>query len=473
MNRKYLVFGIIAVMLVSLFVVLSRESFAPQENNIPQNNTVIDNTATPKATASPSPTTQTTIKPNPTTSGEGEHASFAGIDLNPATQINPLGVVGQAQKVTKDVWKTVAFNAWQYYTPGIGVSRTTGIPRAVSVFPLITDWDVGVYIQAIIDAKTIGVLIPDGEWGANDRIEKVLKFLETRPLKNGLPYQWYSSNGKPAMDWMANKTGGGAFDITDAGRLLVALNNLKAYNPALTQRIDNVTKVKPDYSVMLPTIEGMRTDNGIYGYIVASGFAAFFPSVADVPSKILDNILNGPKVDASGVQLPKAPVSCDPLFVALFDMSNATTDYSRVKNLTDKVYLAHEAHYDSTKADNPNSYIAFGEGNSGYGDGFIYEWVVDLYGNTWVVQDVNGTTYPNQISNVYTKVAFCFLSVYKTEYARNTVVFVENNIPQPTNGYCDGVNNADMATYGLVSEVGTNTNGLIIGAAKYAIQNGI
>ena len=313
----------------------------------------------------------------------------------------------------------------------------------------------------------------DSEWGADDRIERMLSFLERRQLNsNNLPYRWYKSDGSPVPDaWWEDQsntqTGAGEFDLTDAGRLLLALSNLKAYNPALTQRIDNVTKVRPDYSVAISRINA--TDNGLYGYIVAHGFAAFWPSMSNYTDSILDSIMSGSPVDVSGVKLPQAPISCDPLFIALFDTPNPDP---RLVDLGKKVYLAHEARYLSTKDANPNSYVAFGEGNSGYGDLFIYEWVVTYDGRPWVVQDSNEKDYPRITSNVYSKIAFCFLSVYKTEYARNAVIFTENNTPKPIKGYCDGINNSDPTALSLVDEVGTNTNGLILGAACYAIENG-
>ena len=475
MNKKFyfIVSGvIIVVLLVSAFAFLSNgNTDASSNSGLSGDDSVTDDTIYQNETGSPPPTTQT-ITPAPTINQDNTINYNTNLRNPLGIQIpsQPLGTVGNAQNITSAVWRTVATNAWQYYQPGVGIDSTTGIPRAVIGFPIITDWDLGVYVQAIIDAQKIGVLNKAETWGADDRIERVLTFLENRQLNsNDLPYQWYSSNGLPATDWMANQTGGGKFDITDAGRLLLSLSNLKTYNPALTERIDNVTKVKPDYSVMLPTIEEMKTDNGIYGYVLASGFAAFFPSVSDVPGAILNNIMASPSVNTYGVNLPQAPISGDPLFIALFSLQKPD---QRVVDLSKNVYLAHEARYSSTRDAQPNSYVAFGEGNSGNGDVFIYEWVVGHSGRTWVVKDSKNQDYGAVTSNVYSKISFCFLSVYKTQYARNAVIFVENNMPQPQKGYCDGINNSDPTNLKLVDEVGTNTNGLIIGAARYAIDNG-
>jgi hypothetical protein len=59
------------------------------------------------------------------------------------------------------------------------------------------------------------------------------------------------------------------------------------------------------------------------------------------------------------------------------------------------------------------------------------------------------------------------LALYNTTFARNMVVYLEQSLPTPTNGYSDGADNSGN----LVSQVGSNTNGLILDAALYAIQN--
>jgi hypothetical protein len=68
---------------------------------------------------------------------------------------------------------------------------------------------------------------------------------------------------------------------------------------------------------------------------------------------------------------------------------------------------------------------------------------------------------------VYNNVAFSFLALYNTTYARNTVIFLEEALPPPTNGYSYGADNDG----GILTEVSIATNGLILEAALYAIQN--
>src|SRR3990172_11093608 len=79
-------------------------------------------------------------------------------------------------------WLSLAKNAWNYFQPGKGVDAATGLHQASLDWPYFTDWDLGLYIQTIIDAEKVGTLDPDGAWGSNDRLEKILIFLETREL---------------------------------------------------------------------------------------------------------------------------------------------------------------------------------------------------------------------------------------------------------------------------------------------------
>ena len=72
----------------------------------------------------------------------------------------------------------MAANAWKYFQPGVGVDSTTGLPYAGP--PILTDWDLGVYVQAVIDAQKLGLIATNGTWGFNARMDKVLTFLETR-----------------------------------------------------------------------------------------------------------------------------------------------------------------------------------------------------------------------------------------------------------------------------------------------------
>ena len=89
------------------------------------------------------------------------------------------GLIASAKTLNSTVWLQVAANAWAYFQPGVGVDTYTGLPYAEGAdFVGFTDWDLGVYIQAIIDANNTGLIGNAGDWGSNARINTVLTFLK-------------------------------------------------------------------------------------------------------------------------------------------------------------------------------------------------------------------------------------------------------------------------------------------------------
>ena len=128
--------------------------------------------------------------------------------------------------------------------------------------------------------------------------------------------------------------------------------------------------------------------------------------------------------------------------------------------LADQAYLAHEAYYNAT-----GQYRAFSEGGTA-SDVWAYEWVVYRDGRTWAVLYSDGSVL-GMSPVIYTKVAVGFLSLYDTSFAKGMTVYLEQTLPDPTNGYCEGVDEDGAQIEGL----GIHTNGLIVGAARYAILN--
>jgi hypothetical protein len=155
--------------------------------------------------------------------------------------------------------------------------------------------------------------------------------------------------------------------------------------------------------------------------------------------------------------LPDATISGDPLLCSVFELNNSS---SQLMALSRQVYLASEAYYNAT-----GQYAAFSEGNSP-SNGYIYEWVVMPNGDTWKITSTTGS-YLQINPVIYNKVAFGFLALYNTTYARNMVVYLEKCLPTSPNGYYDGATNNGP----LVADLGSNTNSLILDAALYAIQN--
>ena len=211
----------------------------------------------------------------------------------------------------------------------------------------------------------------------------------------------------------------------------------------------------------MPSIESNSlTSVNIYSYYVYSGFASFWPNqLSNVPSDILKNILSAGNVTTYGVSLPKGQISCVPLLCSVFELNN---NNSQLMGLMNQVYLAHEAYYNATR-----QYVAFGEGNTYLSSEYIDEWVVLPNGDTWKITADGSSTYLNVNPIIYNYVAFGFLALYNTTFARNMVVYLEQHLPDPSSGYYAGADNSGD----VVLMLGSNTNGLILDAALYYIQN--
>ncbi len=455
LSKKYKVsisLALIALLIVSVFAFLPREgnTTEPTDENPPP----ID--GTPQPTNNPPPTNNPTT--NPTVSPTIE-------DPDDGTSITPKapGLIESANVIDSALWQKIAEKAWNYYKPGVGVDQNTGLPWTGAVSPYFTDWDLGVYIQALIDASKLGLIGKDREWGFNDRVDKVLKFLENRELNNAsYPFWFYqATDGKV---WHENSdVADFIVDVADTGRLLVSLNNLREYSSTFSSRTNNLVynthHNRSDYSSIIPSLKAeCETSVNIYAYYAISGFAAFWPNeLAGATSKVIDNMYSAGNVTTYGVTLPKGKITSDILLCCIFEVKNVDP---RLKDLTYQVYLAHEAHYTTTR-----SYRAFGEGPS-ISSEWQWEWVVLPDGQTWVIHNGSGEVI-RELPLIYTKVALGFLSVYNTSFAKNLVIHVERSLPDLARGYCEGLDERRMP----LSSVGSLTNGLILGAALYFIEN--
>ena len=238
----------------------------------------------------------------------------------------------------------------------------------------------------------------------------------------------------------------------------MALQNLKLERPDLARRIDNLVYDKVNYEPLRQVVDTWTSFSDIYYYYAACGFAGFWPErFSSVTETILNKIVSAAPVETYGVNLPASTIACDPLLHSVFELKPD----ARLQELAKQVYLAHEARYNAT-----GKYVAFSEGNTGLNEpSYVYEWVM-FYGRPWVIQN---TAYADvQISPIiYLKTAVDFLAIYNTEFTRNMVGFLLSQIPQPTNGYIDGIDENGR----LVTTTVDKTNGLIISAARYAIEN--
>lgn len=367
--------------------------------------------------------------------------------------------VGSSEEDDVLKWVEWAKTAWSYYDPGTGVDPNTGILKASYHWSFLTDWDLGGYIISIIKAELMGILPKDGEWGADDRIEKVLTFLETRPISPyGVPYHFYSStNGKPK--------GGGITNVSDAGRLLIALNLLKQYRPDLAKRIDDIV-VRNGYELLANRTNAWRTTAGFYKYYVAHGFKFFgFDKAYPVQEALreFEKIKNGPHVNVFGIDLPATEVTSEPMLHMIFEIG-ADEDYMEYLR---RVYSVQEARYYATK-----KLTAWSEGNTGLRDPtYVYQWIVTPRGDTWKIT-------PKEINPIiFTKVAFGLHALFNTSYTKLLVDHVlrkeserRKSLPfilfLPAKGFIEGVDESGR----IVGDIVDKTQTIIIEAAYYALK---
>ncbi len=442
---------LIAVVLGSVFAFYHPE---------PASNTPDDTTPISSTNPTDNPTSNSTKGPQATTPPVATKPPHITTPKDASYMI----VTNCNGNLTKTEWKKIAEYAWKYYQPGVGVDTNTGLPWTSAGSPYITDWDIGVYIQAVIDSKQLELIGTNGTWGFDYRIDKVLTWLETRELNNAnYPYWFYKADDGKVWQENADKTPNGYVDIADTGRLFVALNNLKSYSQ-FANRVDNLVynnnQNRSDYAAIVNGIKGESySSTNIYGYLIIKGFESFWPTeLSGASSRVLDNIFSaGETLTPENVSLPKAKICGDPLLTSLFDIKNAD---ARILTLVNKTYAAHEAYYIST-----GKFRAFGEGPQISTD-WQWEWVVLPDGRTWIPLNENGNS--TGVSPViYTKIAVGFLAVYNTVFTVRMVSMIESSFSEPVTGYYEGVDEQE----GTLATAGSLTNGLILGAALYYINN--
>ena len=448
--KGYIVIAIIAVMLISIFGFLSEKSFT-HSNVISKNTDNSTSSGQESATEPQAPKEEAITDPL---------ISVIQPFISTFFPKKP-SLIKSAQSINSTVWMQVAKNAWAFYEPDVGVDSVTGLPYAEgSDFRGFTDWDLGSYIQAIINAQEIGLIDIDGTYGSYARFNAVLTFLENRPLNAyDYPFQFYDATTGD-MYYPQAKESTIIVDIVDTGRLFVALNNLRNLDSAFAPRINRfVLNGRSNYTALVPSISNDVNSNSIYAYYVSSGFASFWPQqLGAVPSTVLSNILNSQNITTYGVTLPNAPILNDPLLSAVFELNNS--DSPRLMGLMTQVYLACEAYYNST-----GRFMAPSEGSNG--GAWLYEWVVAPDGEPWIITNASGTIY-NSPSIVYNKVAFSYLALCNTSFARNMVIWLEDALPNPINGYYEGIDNhGNTNPYPYLSNI---ANTLILEAARYALQ---
>ena len=345
-------------------------------------------------------------------------------------------------------WLNLASKAWEFYAPGQALNTQTGLYAASLDWPYFTEWDVGTQLQALLDARALGLLPDDGQWGFDNRIVKLLDFLKIRELtNNNVPYLLYDSrSGKHYQDTPT-------FSI-DEGNLYLALYKLSTVKPNLAQDINYIIKIRNNNTDIIPDPKTWLNSTDLYCYYIAHAFKTLqFEGWNDVPSSILGTIVSQPNITTYGIRLPSAHICSEPLIETIFEVNPQD---SRFYWLASQIYQAHEARYKST-----GHFTAFSEGNTGFGNpSYIYEFVVDTDGVAWKVV-------PQITPIAYTKVAFSFHAYFNTTYTQNMVDYFKNALPATTGGFQDGIDETGRIVYSHIDR----TNKQIMSAARYVIEN--
>jgi len=371
--------------------------------------------------------------------------------------------------MSKDDWINLAKLAWNYYKPGVAVEYNTGLHHAGKDWPYFTDWDLGTYILAILDAEKLGLVSRDGEWGSTYRLNKIISFLKNRKLTdNGIPYLWYDSrNGEP---WGTTPT-----NPSDAGRLLVALYKLSIQRQEYIEDIKYIVYIRTNYTAI--AISNKWGSPNPYYYYAALGFKYFGFDRYEPVKRILEGFkeaLNSSEhILIEDIDLPKMHLTMEPIIHLYFE-----TDYDQIiEHLLFNTYLAHYNRYNRT-----GELLAFSEGNTGLNDpiSYVYEWIITSDGKKWIITIPNGTIV--NISPIsYLKVAISFHAIYPSNYTLKLLnkifqafeEYYQKNPNDPYKDYACGFMEGIDLNGRVVQPIIDRTNGLVIEAARYAIEKGL
>jgi len=379
-------------------------------------------------------------------------ALLIGLQLAPIA--GPVGVrVAKTGGSTlpNSTWLKWASNAWGYYgvSTSLGVDPTTGLPLAALIFIYFTFWDLGTYLYAIMDASRLGLLVKTGTWGSDDRVNRVVNWLQICQLtSNNLPYLWYNSRtGTPATDLTSEET-----NVSDYGQFLIAMYRLKTFRPDLAATIDNIVKVRFNTVYLAGSPEKFSQTGGIYAWYISQGFKYFgYDSYTPVQEALgkLNQMMNGPKVTTYGIALPSAYLTSEPLQLGMFFVDPDP----QLTELTRNVYLAQEKRHDAT-----GKWEAWSEGSTALPNPtYVYEWIV-AGGETWVIT-------PSPITPIaYLRTAIAYQALFDTAYTLPMIDYLNTTLGGPTvGGYGDGVDQNGRQVPTLVDR----TNGIIIAAARF------
>ena len=357
-------------------------------------------------------------------------------------------------------WLGIARVAWRYYQPGVGVNPETGINRAKLDWDALTDWNTGSYIIATIEAHRLGLVESNGTWGFRDRMGRVLRHLLTRQLTANLgvgnwPYWSYYWDGRPYYNPVYLYT-----DVSDAGRLLYALDILRKHDPSFSQQVQQVyQRCKTAYDVMATHIDRHPT---YYGVLEAVGFSAFGYNKSDI-ANVFDSWKGG-FVDVEGQMLPRTATVTEPTLHGVLELGLG----GKFLEYTRRVYEAQKARWEKTGR------------LSGWSEGchpiheFVYEKILNADGETWFISKHDGTRV-NIDPLMYTKVAFAYRAIFGTNNYTTSLFNVASRLYDDRFGFGEAAFENGQSAISLWSRntegfYSDSTNQIILASARYALE---
>jgi len=354
--------------------------------------------------------------------------------------------------------------AWRYYQPGVGVNPNTGLNYPTKNWHIITDWDLGTYIIALVDAEELGLIEKPGAWGLTERANMVLNFLETRPLASGgVPFLRYDSDsGQVYSDERDKPT-----NPSDAGRLLISLYLLKDSHPEFTDAVDAILK-RTNYEKIATDLNLWRsTTSGYYAFYSAQGFSLFGMDGEGVQYGLnaINVLSNSESVDLYGVTVPVGFVTSEPLLLLALELGLK----DETKDHLTQIYAAQESRYEKT-----GKLTAWTEGAYDnfelLGEWYLFQWLV--FGSeekVWLVTEGTNKLEINPV--VFTKAGFAFHALFDSEYTKILVGRLGELDTQ--DGFIEGITEEGRELTGItkIRPVLTDkTNGMILSAARYALN---
>ena len=385
--------------------------------------------------------------------------------------------------VTTD-WNHVATVAWKYFqlSPAGAVDPNTGLEYGTLDWHYVTDWDIGNYLLAILDAQALGLIQQTGPWGATYRLNKVLSYLQTRTLRsdNGLPYwAYHSTDSSPGTDQSRLVT-----DVADTGRLLVALYVVETKRPDLAPSVNNIlTRPTPTgatlHDVYNTNFIVGKTYNDLYGYYFTLGFAQF-PTFFNVQSSTnaWNNLKSGPKVNVYSQLLPFTNIDSEIFLNGLLEIPNLVD--STFADYAYRTLLAQQGRYQAT-----GKLTGWTEGASDVTPFYLYEWIVhtttqpplDAPGYTlWQLDDTIGGPSQSVINAgkvpiVYTKVAIGMNALFGTPYTQTLVNAVLGKV-ETQYGFREAIRESDGSVIGTSTwPIQDKTQSFALAAARYALSD--